>query len=72
MNTWTTELRRGIVELCVLAALKNSEGYGYEILERLKSRAQLELTESTIYPVLARLSKEGLAGDLRSSCWISS
>lgn len=53
MNVWTTEIRRGIVEMCVLSVLQEQEGYGYEILERLRNDAELELTESTIYPLLA-------------------
>lgn len=53
MNVWTTEIRRGIVEMCVLSVLQEQEGYGYEILERLRNEAELELTESTIYPLLA-------------------
>src|SRR5688500_15142858 len=60
MNAWTTELRRGTIELCVLAILKEREGYGYEIIERLRATAELQVTESTIYPILARLAKEGL------------
>jgi PadR family transcriptional regulator PadR len=60
MNAWTTELRRGTVELCVLSVLKEQEGYGYEIIERLRTQADLEVTESTIYPILARLAKDGL------------
>jgi len=60
MNTWSIELRRGVVELCVLAVLREQEGYGYEIIERLRDRANLELTESTIYPLLARLAKNGV------------
>ena len=60
MNAWATEIRRGIVEMCVLSVLREEEGYGYEIIERLRSQADLELTESTIYPLLARLSKDGL------------
>jgi PadR family transcriptional regulator, regulatory protein PadR len=60
MNVWTTEIRRGIVEMCVLSVLQEEEGYGYEILERLRNEAEMELTESTIYPLLARLSKDGL------------
>jgi PadR family transcriptional regulator PadR len=60
MNAWMTELRRGTVELCVLAVLRDEEGYGYEIIERLRLRAELEVTESTIYPILARLAKDGL------------
>jgi PadR family transcriptional regulator PadR len=60
LNAWTIEIRRGVVELCVLAVLREQEGYGYEIIERLRQQANMELTESTIYPLLARLSKNGL------------
>lgn len=66
VDAWSTELRRGSVELCVLAVLQNEEGYGYEIIERLRSQAELDVSESTIYPILARLSKEQLL-DVRLS-----
>ena len=46
--------------MCVLAVLRQDEGYGYEILERLKQHAGLDLTESTIYPLLARLTRDKL------------
>ena len=55
---WRTELRRGLVELCVLAVLRSGEAYGYQIVEQLKRDADLEFTESTVYPVLARLHRE--------------
>lgn len=60
MNVWEIELRRGTVELCILSALKDTEGYGYEIIERLNSRSKFTFTESTVYPVLSRLAKDGL------------
>lgn len=55
---WKTELRRGVVELCVLLVLQRGEAYGYEIVERLRDDAQLEFTESTVYPVLSRLHRQ--------------
>jgi PadR family transcriptional regulator PadR len=59
-----TQVRKGVVELLVLAALRQREAYGYELLQRLSAGAEggpgMELTESTLYPVLARLAGEGL------------
>ena len=57
VSIWRTELRRGLVELCVLALLRGGEAYGYQIVERLKNDADLEFTESTVYPILARLHR---------------
>jgi len=59
MDAWVTQLRRGLIELCVLAALGEEEAYGYQIVERLGTIAGLEVTESTIYPLLARLARDG-------------
>ena len=58
MDAWVTQLRRGLIELCVLGALAEREAYGYEIVERLGTIAGLEVTESTIYPILARLARD--------------
>ena len=55
---WITQFRKGLVELCVLAVLRDREAYGYEIVERLGGVAGLEVTESTVYPVLARLARD--------------
>lgn len=60
MNSWGTELRRGLVELCVLAILKRGESYGYGIVEQLNAEVDLGVGESTVYPILARLSRNGL------------
>ncbi len=46
------------MELCVLAIVRKRESYGYEIVERLKLEADLDFSESTVYPVLARLHRE--------------
>src|SRR5262245_51628287 len=58
MSVWVTQLRKGLVELCVLATLRDAEAYGYQIVERLGRLAGLEVTESTVYPLLARLARE--------------
>src|SRR5262245_46667828 len=59
MNRWETQLRKGVVELAILAAIGRGETYGYRIVEQLKGLDGLELTESTVYPVLTRLAHSG-------------
>ena len=58
MEGWTAQLRKGLVELAVLAALRQSEQYGYELLQHLRTAEGLIVTESTLYPLLARLRRE--------------
>ena len=58
MNRWETQLRKGVVELAILAAIRRGETYGYRIVEQLKGLEGLELTESTVYPVLTRLASD--------------
>jgi PadR family transcriptional regulator PadR len=59
MSLWETQLRKGVVELAVLASIARGESYGYRIVEQLQGRDGLALTESTVYPVLARLARDG-------------
>ena len=59
MNPWETQLRKGVVELAVLASIARGESYGYRIVERLRDLEGLALTESTVYPVLTRLARDG-------------
>jgi PadR family transcriptional regulator PadR len=59
-KVWVAQLRKGLVELLVLAALRREELYGYQLLQRLAEFEGLALTESTLYPVLARLAGDGV------------
>jgi PadR family transcriptional regulator PadR len=59
-RAWVSQLRKGLVELLVLAALRQQEVYGYQLLQRLAAMNGLALTESTLYPVLARLADDRL------------
>ncbi len=59
MNPWETQLRKGVVELAVLASIARGETYGYRIVESLRVHEGLAFTESTIYPVLTRLTRDG-------------
>src|SRR4051812_27346469 len=60
MSRWETQLRKGLVELAVLATVGRGETYGYRIVEQLQKLEGLELTESTVYPALTRLARDGL------------
>ena len=48
-----TQLKRGILDVCVLAAIKDGESYGYKIIKDVKP--YIELSESTLYTILKRL-----------------
>jgi PadR family transcriptional regulator PadR len=60
MSGWETQLRKGVVDLAVLATIARGETYGYRIVEQLQRLEGLALTESTVYPVLTRLARDGL------------
>lgn len=47
------QLKRGLLEICVLAAIKNDDSYGYKIIKDIKP--YIEISESTLYPILRRL-----------------
>lgn len=47
------QMKRGLLDVCVLAAIKNEESYGYRILKDMPP--YIELSESTLYPILRRL-----------------
>src|SRR4051812_24742226 len=60
MNPWETQLRKGVAELAILAVIAHGESYGYQIVEKLQVLDGLALSESTVYPVLTRLTRQGL------------
>lgn len=47
------QLKRGLLDVCVLAAIKDEDSYGYKIIKDMKP--YLELSESTLYTILKRL-----------------
>ncbi len=47
------QLKRGLLDICVLAAIKDAESYGYKIIKDMKP--YIELSESTLYTILKRL-----------------
>lgn len=58
VQSWITQFRKGLVELSILAVLRQGEAYGYQIVERLAAAPGLEITESTVYPALARMTRD--------------
>ncbi|MBQ4323712.1 MAG: PadR family transcriptional regulator [Clostridia bacterium] len=52
------QLKRGLLEVCVLAAIKNEASYGYRIIKDMKP--YVALSESTLYPILRRLEAADL------------
>lgn len=56
-----TELRRGVLESCVLALVRDEEAYAFDIVRTLSAAGSLLTSEGTIYPLLARLRRDGLA-----------
>src|SRR5208283_5590003 len=65
---WEVQLRKGGLELAILAVLGEGKLYGLEILRRLESDSDLVVSEGTVYPLLSRLKTLGL---LRSE-WVES
>ena len=51
------QLKRGMLDACVLAAIQDGESYGYQMLKDMKP--YVELSESTLYPILRRLEGAG-------------
>lgn len=57
----SSQLLKGVLDMCLLAVISEEPSYGYELMKKLSERG-LELgSEGTIYPVLSRLQKNGLA-----------
>jgi PadR family transcriptional regulator PadR len=59
-SKWEVQVRKGCLELAILAALWPGRLYGLEILRRLQEGSGLVVPEGTVYPLLARLKAEGL------------
>jgi PadR family transcriptional regulator PadR len=65
---WEVQLRKGCLELAILAALWNGKLYGLEILRHLENGSDLIVSEGTVYPLLSRLKALGLL----QSEWVES
>ena len=59
-ETAISQLRRGVLEFCVLALLRDGERYSYELVRALGDADGLVTTEGTLYPLLGRLRRDGV------------
>jgi len=59
-DNWTVQVRKGVLELCILNALAERERYGYDLVKTLVAVPGLGVTEGTLYPLLSRLRVAGL------------
>ncbi len=56
-----TQLKKGILELCVLSVISKKDSYGYEIIDQIKDK--IPMSEGTIYPMLRRLKNDNYLED---------
>lgn len=59
LENWATQVRKGLLELCVLNAIGERERYAYDLVRSLVEVPGLGMTEGTIYPLLSRLRGQG-------------
>lgn len=59
-DNWTVQVRKGLLEMCILTALEDRERYGYDLVKGLVGVPGLGITEGTVYPLLSRLRRHGL------------
>jgi PadR family transcriptional regulator PadR len=80
-DNWERQIKKGWLELAILASLWGDRLYGLEILRRLEEATDLVVAEGTVYPILSRLKAEGLvdtkwvegeAGHPRKYYWLTS
>jgi PadR family transcriptional regulator PadR len=67
-DNWESQVRKGWLELAILASLWSERLYGLDILRRLEADSDLVVAEGTIYPILNRLKRDGLV----DSKWVES
>jgi PadR family transcriptional regulator PadR len=60
LENWTIQVRRGVLDLCVLNLLAGGERHGYDLVKQLADLPGFGVTEGTLYPLLSRLRVQGL------------
>ena len=60
IDNWEAQIRKGWLDVAILATLWQGRQYGLEIIRELETRSDLVVAEGTVYPVLSRLRREGL------------
>jgi len=67
LENWREQLRRGGLDLAILLSVASGPRYGLEIIRYLEESTDLVVTEGTIYPILGRLTRDGLV----SAEWVT-
>lgn len=60
LSNWQEQLRRGGLDLAILLTVSTGPQYGLAIIQHLEAFTDLVVTEGTIYPILGRLTREGM------------
>ncbi len=60
LENWQEQLRRGGLDLAILLSLSPAPRYGLELIRHLEETTDLVVTDGTVYPILARLTREGV------------
>jgi PadR family transcriptional regulator, regulatory protein PadR len=60
LANWSSQARKGLLELIVMSVLARREFYGYELVEHILSRTGFEVSDGTLYTILTRLKSDGL------------
>jgi len=68
LDRWEAQLRKGCLEMAILAALAPGRNYGLEIIRALERYSDLIVSEGTVYPILNRLREDRLL----TSSWVES
>ena len=63
----SSQLLRGVLDLCLLAVVADEPAYGYEMTKRLRTRGLSIVGEGSIYPLLGRLERDGLVDTYRAA-----
>jgi PadR family transcriptional regulator len=63
----SSQLLRGVLDLCLLAVVAEEPAYGYEMTKRLRTRGLSIVGEGSIYPLLGRLERDGLVDTYRAA-----
>ncbi|MDD3067827.1 MAG: PadR family transcriptional regulator [Acholeplasmataceae bacterium] len=53
-----TQFKKGILEMCILSIISKKDMYGFEVIDKLSS--EIDVNENTVYPILRRLTSQGL------------
>ncbi len=56
---WVSQIKRGTLEYAVMLSIRNRDRYGYDLIQTLEKYPMLKTKESTVYPLLRRLLKNG-------------